>query len=266
MIQIVAISVTIFTFTVSLLAFLLGWDRKDFLEFLRLVVFQGKPESIFESLKLRLGLRFTRYLDDEINLPDNTYGIESIRLTSGIEIKEYDVREFEIRPFTRVLLFAGWGVIKGEKRYVGSLMEQGDIGQVEFIDKNKKKISRIMIALPATEYSNFLRIADMRPSISGDPTQDIVKAMGLITRAKLRYRPSPTMIDEEFANVWVSDIQVPDKARYVRFNTKRGSIHIANLIAIRSLRKRRWTAIREKQPKLEDILSKHESMICKSLA
>lgn len=199
-------------------------------------MFSKRYESLFQSKEFPP----THYISEKIYLQDKPYGIKSIDLTSGIEIKEYYPSEpYEIKPFAKNLLFVGWGVLKGKKRYHGSLMDQGDIGQVFFLDKDKNELSHITISLPATESKSCLKLADMRPSISGDPPDDLVKAVGLgqITRAKVDYRPWEETSGEEFCNIWVSSIEVPKRTRHIEFKTHKGSMHITNIMAIRSLRK-----------------------------
>lgn len=231
LIQYIAIFLGIFAFLASVVKFILGWGRKEFLEFFKLM-FSKRCESLFQSKEFPP----THYISEKIYLQDKPYGIESINLTSGIEIKEYYTSEpFEINPFAINLLFVGWGLLKGEKRYLGSLMDQGDIGQVFFLDKDENEISHIPISLPATEHERCLKLADMRPSVSGDPPDDLVKAVGLITIAKVDYIPWKDTSGEGFCNIWVSSIKVPKRTRHIKFKTHKGSMHITNIIVIRSL-------------------------------
>ena len=244
----------------SAVLFIFGWDRKEFLEFFKLTIGGKRSESIIQSKDFPP----TCYSSEKIYLHDKTYyDIKSIDLTSGIEIKEYYPSEpYEIKPFAKNLLFVGWGVLKEEKRYLGSLMDQGDIGQVFFLDKDKIEISHIPISLPATEHESekesCLKLADMRPSISGDPPDDLVKAVGLITRAKVDYKPGEATLGEGFCNIWVSSIEVTSKkTRYIKFKTHKGSMHITNLIAIRSLRRSKEKKNPEELKRYE-ILNKYE--------
>jgi hypothetical protein len=251
LIQIIAIFCGIILFFATVVKFIIGWDRKDFLELFKLM-FSKRSESLFQSKEFPP----TCYSSEKIYLHDKTYDIKSIDLTSGIEIKEYYPSEpYEIKPFAKNLLFVGWGVLKEEKRYLGSLMDQGDIGQVFFLDKDKIEISHIPISLPATEHERCLKLADMRPSISGDPPDDLVKAVGLITRAKVDYKPWEGTLGEGFCNIWVSSIEVTSKkTRYIKFKTQKGSMHITNLIAIRSLWKSEGKTINKEELKLDNIL------------
>jgi hypothetical protein len=260
-IQYIAIFGTILAFLAAVVKFILDWDRKEFLEFFKLTIGGKRSESLLQPKEFSP----TCYNSEKIYLHDKPYSIESISLTSGIEIKEYYTSEpFEIKPFAKNLLFVGWGVLK-EKRYLGSLTDQGDIGQLFFLDKDKNEISHITISLPATESKSCLKLADMRHSVSGDPPDDLVEAMGLF-RAKVDYIPWEDSCGEGFCNIWVSSIEVTSKkTRYIKFKTHKGSMHITNIIAIRSLRRSKEKPKESGELKLDDIFKKYKEDAIKLL-
>ncbi len=190
-------------------------------------LFTKRTEPPFTDIKIpftEIALEKT-----DVQLDAHPYGDFTIKGYTR-ELKQGMKLTISLPPGTTSLIIAGWGMVLGQNRYLGSLNDKGMIGHLTFMAKSKK-LKKTNVSLPLGASPEDLKLADANPIFSGSPPERLVNSKGFLGMVSVEYNPIARQFWDR-ANVWISEVKVPRGTKNVIFQAIEGSMNIVHIRAI----------------------------------
>lgn len=156
---------------------------------------------------------------------------------ANLERKEGSKYEVPVGRTARRLVIAGWGCCHYKSKvFHACLVDTEKIGTIEYKDKDRKILKSGEIRLPgyrckSKDAGTILKLAGGSPFFSGDPDNSAVSSCGLLCHTKLNYHREARQF-WPFANLWLDEIWLPRRTRFVNLLAGPGSFSLVHIRAV----------------------------------